>query len=180
MIPCWLLAVFSFRAKLANSQGGSDSNLFETLAQMGNQTITCSGSSQTGLSELSESVKNLTASLTSMKQDIEALKGTPNSCQSSANEMAESDADNEVENFLVNDQVVECEGQEEWMEISTFFEEELETGECIVPELAKLVNASLRQKVKKEKLQELEKKHKRPSNVENLQVLKVEEMLWRQ
>ena len=46
--------------------------------------------------------------------------------------------------------------------------------------LAKMANDALRGKAQPEKLKKLAEKYKRPANVENLQVPKVEETLWRQ
>ena len=43
-----------------------------------------------------------------------------------------------------------------------------------------MANAALRGKVQSEKMKKLAEKYKRPANVENLQVPKVEETLWRQ
>ena len=58
-----------------------------------------------------------------------------------------------------------------------------ETGEEVGEHIARITEKALRggsSKKDEEKLQDLKQKHKRPMNINNLQVPKVEEMLWRQ
>jgi hypothetical protein len=65
-------------------------------------------------------------------------------------------------------------------EFEQFFEEQTDTGDAVSDGLAKLVNKALRSQGKsdREKLQELQEKYKRPSNIENLQVPKVDSIIW--
>jgi hypothetical protein len=69
---------------------------------------------------------------------------------------------------------------EEWSDTAKFSEDKQELGEELACDLAKVVNTSFRTSPKKEKMQDLFSKHKRPKNVKNLQVLKVDEILWKQ
>lgn len=173
---------------LAESQGGSDddsqryrANVLDTVSQMGQETVT---SPESDFTRLSTSICSLAETVNSMKRDIENMKSGqspgdfPNK-RPRTESYNESDSD--VETFFQNQQDEVTSGEtDEWLDMADFFESEEEAGEDIISELASLANSSLRGKAKREKLKQLETKHKRPKNVENLQVLKVDEMLWRQ
>lgn len=186
----FIRGIVCFQADLADSQGGNGAgdsehapNIFERLSLMGAETI-----SSRGLSELTASINTLNASLGSMKRDIESLKrGETGSGEIPAKRVRlEGDDDHSDNNESLIDAFLHpepCEaphGEDDGFEISQFFEEETETGDAINNELAMLTNTSLRSKAKKDKIKVMEDKHKRPNNVENLQVLKVEDVLWRQ
>lgn len=64
--------------------------------------------------------------------------------------------------------------------LGQYFNDDEEIGPKIDDDLAKMANEALRGKARPEKLKKLAEKYKRPANVENLQVPKVEELLWRQ
>ncbi|XP_060563138.1 uncharacterized protein LOC132722632 [Ruditapes philippinarum] len=161
---------------------------------MGNQTISSNGGDQ--ISEITESIKIMHESMEFMKHEIVSLKNkrkTENGETSSkriklmeaengASGSEDSDSDDAIASFLA-DQNEATQGsinESEWAEITDFFEENLETGEEILPDLATLANSVLRAKPKDDKVASLKIKHKRPNNVENLQVTKVDEQLWRQ
>lgn len=67
-------------------------------------------------------------------------------------------------------------GDDNWGKISHCVEVELETGEVSVV-LTNLTNCALRAKPREDKIKTMKQKHRRPKNVENLQVLKVNKQL---
>ena len=71
-------------------------------------------------------------------------------------------------------------GDNSWKHLKDFFENELETRDNIPNELAHMANTFFRTKPSEEKAKSLAQKRLRPQNVNNLQVPKVEEHLWRQ
>ncbi|XP_053382449.1 uncharacterized protein LOC128549548 [Mercenaria mercenaria] len=71
---------------------------------------------------------------------------------------------------------------DEFSDLEGFFEEQQETGETVCEKLAGIVNRALRGENDSgdmEKLKTLKEKYKRPHNLQNLQVPKVDEILWR-
>ncbi|MCG7883186.1 MAG: hypothetical protein JAY96_16525 [Candidatus Thiodiazotropha endolucinida] len=64
--------------------------------------------------------------------------------------------------------------------LGQYFNDDMEVGPKLEEGLAKMANEALRGKPQPDKLKKLTEKYKRPGNVENLQVPKVEEILWRQ
>jgi len=71
-------------------------------------------------------------------------------------------------------------GDNSWKHLKDFFENELEARDNISNELANMANTFFRTKPTEEKAKSLAQKHLWPQNVNNLQVPKVEEHLWRQ
>ena len=93
----------------------------------------------------------------------------------------ESDQENAIDTFWEQNATEAPEGENsenEWMDISEFFETCTDTGEELKIELASIANTVLCGKVREEKSNTLQIKHKRPKNVENLQVPRVDEILW--
>lgn len=83
------------------------------------------------------------------------------------------------------DEVEEQKESEEdpFQELESFFEEETETGANISEQLACIVDKGLRGKkdnAESDKLKDFKDLYKRPANVANLQVPKVDDTLWRQ
>ena len=185
----------SFQPILAPCQGGNDvdrnhTNLFDRLLEMGNSTIT----SEHGANQLAASLQTITETMTTMKRDLDSLRQgiSDQSGESMAkrprispdrdlNSVCTSDDDELINNYLEENKAEAPEGDAtDWFEIDDFFEGNEETGEELSKDLASLANKVLRAKPKEEKAKSLTLKHKRPCNVENLQVPKVEEQLWRQ
>lgn len=69
---------------------------------------------------------------------------------------------------------------DEWSELQVFFQNVDEIGDAIHEDLANVANKALRSKSEPEKTKQMQEKHKRPKNVENLQIPKVDEQLWMQ
>jgi hypothetical protein len=157
---------------------------------MGNSTIT----SEPGAKQLAASLQTLTETMTTMKRDLDLLR-SGNSDQSGGStakrsrisperdlqSACTSDDDELINNYLEENNAEAPEGDTtEWFDIDDFFEGNKETGEELSKDLASLAYKVLRAKPKEDKAKSLALKHKRPCNVENLQVPKVEEHLWRQ
>lgn len=71
----------------------------------------------------------------------------------------------------------------EFAELENFFSSDAVVGEEIDSQLARITDQALRgpkNPKDKEKMQNLKDKYKRPGNIKNLQVPKVEEMIWNQ
>ena len=95
----------------------------------------------------------------------------------------ESDQEDAIDTFWEQIAMEDPEGENsenECMDISEFFENCSDTGEELKIEIASIANTVLRGKVRKEKSNTLQIKHKRPKNVEDLQVPRVDEILWGQ
>ena len=87
----------------------------------------------------------------------------------------------EIDQFLATEDAEEESIEDDFLEsISAFFPSSEETGEDLDPALALLVEKSLKGRAEEEKIKALALKHKRPANVEYLQVPKVDLQLWRQ
>jgi hypothetical protein len=68
-------------------------------------------------------------------------------------------------------------------DLAQYFEDPEETGEEVSEQMATITNKALRgrrDKKDSDKLQELQDKYKRPKNVQNLQVPKINDVIWRQ
>ena len=78
------------------------------------------------------------------------------------------------------DEMDESEEEDLVSDLSQFFTDDEEMGPKIEEELAMMANSALRAKPQPDKLKKLAEKYKRPENLENLQVPKVDEILWRQ
>ena len=65
-------------------------------------------------------------------------------------------------------------------ELDSFFLESPETGDAMDDNIAKFTNKAIRVKADENQLKEIRQKHKRPENIEYLQVPKVDDFLWRQ
>ena len=89
-------------------------------------------------------------------------------------------SDDELEQFFKPE---ETPSANSYAELEDYFQVEDETGEEVGEHIARITEKALRggsSKKDEEKLQDLKQKHKRPMNINNLQVPKVEEMLRRQ
>lgn len=183
---------------LAKGQGGNEEeaiahaqNVFDSLALMGNETIT---SRDVRLPGQNNPLESILASISQIQKDVANLKRKGSAelqserptkiARSDSFQMNDqSDSESEIDDLLrlrSENSQIENEEDEEWTDISTFFEEESDLGEDVASELADVVNRSLRTCPKKEKRKDLATKHRRPKNVKNLQVLKVDDMLWKQ
>lgn len=81
----------------------------------------------------------------------------------------------EEENYL--------ESADTYEDLEDYFQVQDGTGEEVGDQIAKITERALRgtkNKKDEEKLQELQQKHLRPKNIQNLQVPKVDDILWRQ
>jgi hypothetical protein len=101
----------------------------------------------------------------------------PQQIQSSDDD--DGSSDDEFELFSSNNNT-DLPNERLFDEFEQFFEEQAETGDAVSDGLAKLVNKALRSQGKsdKEKLLALVEKYKRPSNIENLQVPKIDSFIW--
>ena len=64
-------------------------------------------------------------------------------------------------------------------DLKTFFKDRDESGPAIDVDIAKSINSGLRSLGQTEEVKKLKEKYKKPSNVENLQVPKVDSVVWR-
>ena len=116
---------------------------------------------------------------------VEILETTPRPSSPRPGTSAQSDtdsrdSDDELEQFFKPE---ETSSANSYAELEDYFQVEDETGEEVGEHIARITEKALRggsSKKDEEKLQDLKQKHKRPMNINNLQVPKVEEMLWRQ
>ena len=75
------------------------------------------------------------------------------------------------------------ESADTYEDLEDYFQVQDGTGEEVGDQIAKITERALRgtkNKKDEEKLQELQQKHLRPKNIQNLQVPKVDDILWRQ
>ena len=93
----------------------------------------------------------------------------------------ESEVD-EIDKLLTSDKTEEpcCPLEDCMYDLNTFFVEELKCGDGVKEEVAKIINKSLRCPPDANKLQERIERNKRPENVTNLQVPRVDSFLWDQ
>ena len=94
---------------------------------------------------------------------------------------AENPEEDEVDRYMNPEDEESSEEEDDVVRsLGHYFNDDAEVGPKLDEELANMANAALRGKVQSEKMKKLAEKYKRPANVENLQVPKVEETLWRQ
>ena len=155
---------------------------------MGNETITLAESSvlakiTTCFESMNESIRGLQTEIRTIKRahSKEDDDPVPLEKQMRLDKQA-SNCHDDIAHYLSDDSVGEVsQGDEnEWEDITDFLIEDKEQGKPIPDQLALLANKSLRCKSIDEKLKELKSKHKRPENVENLQITKVDDILWSQ
>ena len=180
---------------MAEGQGGCDvevqdqPNIFEKIRLMGNSTVVTEN--QVTMQDFAQSLQTLTCTMNEMKRDINSLKSGSSSSQSEASIAKRarisresdfsSDDEERINSYLDSCQEEAPEGENsEWLDINDHFMDNEETGDDITPELAQLTNKVLRSRPKEDKSKSLTTRHKRPKNVENLQIQKVNEQLWRQ
>ena len=189
---------------MAAGQGGNalqdmsahSPHIISRSEQMGNATI--SSLNEITAPDVSRSLQTINQSIITMQEEILSLKSsqtipgirglkrsrelidTPLSDHDLNNESDQEDA---IDTFWEQNATEAPEGENsenEWMDISEFFENCSDTGEELKIELASIANTVLRGKVREEKSNTLQIKHKRPKNAENLQVPRVDEILWGQ
>ena len=171
-----------------NDQAQASRNIFEELNYMGNETITSAESSV--LAKITTCFESMNKSIKGLQTEIRTIKRAnsqehddhmPLEKQMRLDKQA-SNCDDDIAHYLSDDSMGEVsQGDEnEWEDITSFLDEDKEQGEAVPEQLALLANKSLRCKSIDEKLKELRNKHKRPENVENLQVTKVDDILWGQ
>ena len=115
---------------------------------------------------------------------IVASKESPSmSNQNQSQEHPLSDSDSGSEDDDLQAFMDDGKEQDTFSDLEDFFQTEEGTGEEVSAQIARITEKALRgPKSKKddEKLHELKQKHKRPKNIQNIQVPRVEESLWRQ
>ncbi|XP_060600952.1 uncharacterized protein LOC132754353 [Ruditapes philippinarum] len=123
-----------------------------------------------------------------MRSDVNSLKRTAVTCEETSTSKRfctrdDSGSDHEsVGDFFTESGVTDGNDDDDDDEFCMvdFFEDASETGAAISYKLATLSNKALQVQPKEEKIKELLDTHKRPNNVEFLQVPLVNEQLWRQ
>lgn len=100
--------------------------------------------------------------------------------ESSGKNTNEEDEEDPIDRFLQVEEDEESDEEDILGSLGQYFNDDTEVGPKLEDGLAKMANDALRGKAQPEKLKKLTEKYKRPANVENLQVPKVEETLWRQ
>ena len=71
--------------------------------------------------------------------------------------------------------------EQNWLEeLNSFFVSEISTGENVSDKVAEAINKSLRGKPNPDKMKALVENHKRPENVQNLHIPRVDGFLWDQ
>lgn len=178
---------------MAVGQGGSTgrthaqqttNNIFERLEQMGNETVTSDTFLHNSLTSINATLKTLTNEVNDLKRKQNrdhspaTIKRRKLTSASSGNDSSDSDNNDELDQFLEESR--EAPDREEWSELQDFFQNADETGDAIHEDLANVANKALRSKSKPEKTKLLQDKHKRPVNVENLQIPRVDEQVWKQ
>ena len=132
---------------------------------------------------MNESIRGLQTEITTIKRahSKEDDDPVPLEKQMRLDKQA-SNCHDDIAHYLSDGSVGEVsQGDEnEWEDITDFLIEDKEQGEPIPDQLALLANKSRRCKSVDEKLKELRSKHKRPENVENMQITKVDDILWSQ
>lgn len=138
---------------------------------------------------LKESIVGLRADVVSLKrktEDNEAgsyKKSRDAEEQSSEGNVDSDNADSDIDEFLnppEPEQITDAPEGEFLQDLGSFFVEDNVVGEKIDEKLSKIVNKALRGNVDSEKLKLLQKKYKRPENVENLQIPKIDHFVWDQ
>ena len=164
-------------------QAHASRNIFEELNYMGNETITLADSSvlakiTTCFESMNESIRGLQTEIRTIKRAHSKEDDDPVRLEKQMRlDKQASNCHDDIAHYLSDGSVGEVsQGHEnEWEDITDFLIEDKEQGEPIPDQLALLANKSLRCKSIDEKL--LKSKHKRPENVENLQITKVDDIL---
>ena len=114
--------------------------------------------------------------------DIDSDQDTDNEPRIENDPVTEDVSDDELEGYLKEDKQ-EGTTNEEFEELEEFFEPLGGVGEEVGEKLGKITDKALRgnkEKKDDEKLGDIKQKHLRPKNIPNLQVPKVDDILWRQ
>ena len=99
--------------------------------------------------------------------------------ESSENNTGEEEEEDSMDRFLQVGEDEELEEEGILNPLGQYFNDDTEIGPKRKDGLAKMANNTLRGKVQPEKLKKLAEKYKRPANVVNLQVPKVEKTKWK-
>lgn len=138
---------------------------------------------QSAIKSLADSLTEMRSEVNSLKRpaDVEISEESPSSKRVCAGDVSCSDSES-VGCFFAGTGAAEGDDDDDDDDFSLmdFFEDENETGAAISDQLAVLSNKALRVPSKEEKVTEIKSKHKRPSNVDCLQVPMVNDQLWRQ
>ncbi|KAH3693413.1 hypothetical protein DPMN_080845 [Dreissena polymorpha] len=101
--------------------------------------------------------------------------------ESSDSELEQMDAEiDELQGYLDEESCSDEEDCDLITELTQFCTETTETGEAVSPNIAEITNKAIKNKQSEEKIKKILNRHKRPVNIEFLQVPKVDEFLWRQ
>ena len=186
---------------MAESQGGNDvgtpRNVFDDISVLG-ATAPPAEEHNGAILKLTETIKQLSNSVDTLQTEVRTIKrGSESRCDLDENEHtaskrprcesgscheSESDSEDIVDSFMTDAGKQGGEQNEEGLleEIYSYFEDDQETGPAVKTDLAELTNKSLRAKPKEEKHKALMQKHKRPENIDYLQVPMCNEQIWNQ
>ena len=96
-----------------------------------------------------------------------------------ADEPSGSEVDIEDLMAVPSEETVESDNQDIFDDLDQYFEVQTEIGTKVSDKLAALIDRALHEDPKEEKLKNTVSKYKRPENVHNLQIPKVDQILWR-
>ncbi|KAH3773183.1 uncharacterized protein LOC127846495 isoform X2 [Dreissena polymorpha] len=169
----------------STSKSRGDAILAELEANMGK------------FASIATSVKDMSASIASLRTDINELKRKrtpdqdsddqgPSSKKDQSDEPEEMDSsddddefDDELEEFLSNKKP-EAEEDDFWQDLNDFVAENEDVGEEVSEKIASISQKALQCNADEKKIKEIKERNKRPKNIPNLKIPQVDEFLWRQ
>lgn len=161
--------------------------LVDEVATLTNSKRKASEDTSTSAQRLGKKQKTSDADVSARDTDVSAQEQSRSDSPQPGTSAMYSDAehDDDIDLFMTEETTENEEEDEDptLAELEGYFCDNEETGPDVGERTAKITNEALRGQKRKEddeKMKELAKEHKRPKNVENLQVPKVDDILWRQ
>ena len=131
----------------------------------------------------SESENNNGRSRTNLNLDQRQTKSSDTQTRDTASDESDGEDNDAVMEEHNSEDDSNKEKDDTLDDLEKFFGGQDETGPEVTERIAKVTNKALRgEKTKEddEKLQALKKKHKRPENIKNMQIPRIEDFMWRQ
>lgn len=163
--------------------------LVDEVSTLTNEKRKAGESTSTSAQNSGKKQKRSDTDVSAQDTDVSAQERRPRSVspQPGTNAMhSDTENDDDIDLFMTEENTENDEEEEEdsaLAELEGFFCDNQETGPDVDKRTARITNEALRGQKRKEddeKMKELAKEQKRPGNVGNLQVPKVDDILWRQ
>lgn len=186
------------KARVKGNRAGLDAKVDKVVMTLESRVAEFSQATK-DIKSLAESVKVLSADVISLKRkrspelleepgpsstkQVHFSDSNPLSDTPSGSDSESEDSDCELDGFIQQKEEQEKTPEEGFDELDSYFEPQDGVGEEVGEQIGKITERALRgNKEKKdgEKLTDLKKKYLRPKNIPNLQVPRVDDILWRQ